>query len=183
MKLRKLMKIIKENQMNVIGETLSFPLPRSLTHSLLLLCSLRDDLKSQAEQLILAQKRVREIQIISTENESKFLPLQYELNTVKREKEMIENRNQFLEKELELKSNEFYQNKREQLSAVQALELQLAQKNNECGEYQEKIKQFEVRDKPLTLHSSSHLLSPSLLSPSVCHCLSVSLSGSCQCSK
>ena len=105
---------------------------------------LRDDLKSQADQIISFQSRLREIQSLLSENESQLLPLQYELNTVKREKELYQNRNQFLETELEKKSTEFYQTKRDHLSVLQDLELQLAQKNNECGEFQEKVKQFEV---------------------------------------
>jgi chromosome segregation ATPase len=101
------------------------------------------------------QSRVREIQSLLSENESQLLPLQYELNTVKREKDLFQNRNHFLEAELEKKSTEFYQTKRDHLSALQELELQLAQKNNECGEYQEKIKQFEV-SLPLPLPPSPH---------------------------
>lgn len=106
--------------------------------------SLRDDIKLQADQITSLQSRLREIQSISTENESKLLPLQYELNTYKREKELLENRNTFLESELEKKSTEYYQAKRDHLTAVQELELQLAQKNNENGENIDKVKQLEV---------------------------------------
>jgi chromosome segregation ATPase len=145
--------ITNESVMNVTGMT------AVLSLLILNFLSLRDDLKSQADQIISFQSRLREIQSLLSENESQLLPLQYELNTVKREKELYENRNQFLESELEKKSTEFYQAKRDHLLALQDLELQLAQKNNECGEYQEKLKQFEVC---LLQPPPSHSLSPLL---------------------
>jgi hypothetical protein len=98
----------------------------------------------QADQLTALQSRLREMTNLSTENETKILPLQYELNTVSREKEICVNRVKWLEAELEQKNNELYQIKRDNLAKQQQTELQLAQKNNECGEFQEKCKQFEV---------------------------------------
>ena len=105
---------------------------------------LRDDVKMQSDQLAQLQGRIRDIQRDLSEAESQVLPVKFELTRCQREKEALEGRVQWLEKELSSRSEELYRVRVEEGSSMQAKDAELVQVKNESASRLERIGQLEV---------------------------------------
>eukprot|EP01041_Mallomonas_annulata_P007955 gene7955-16288_t len=104
---------------------------------------LRDDLKSQAEQLLTQQGRLRDALNTLSELQGQQLPMQYEITKISRENEILQNRIQYTEKELEEKNNEFLKIRRETVDKIFELESQLSTATSEKQILVEKQKLLE----------------------------------------
>lgn len=105
---------------------------------------LRLDIKSQGEQLITFQSRIRETQESLLECQSQLLPVQYEVAKSQREQEGLAKKVSWLEEELESKSKELFDMRRQLSSTTQDLEFKITQTEIEKNGTMEQLKSSKV---------------------------------------
>lgn len=105
---------------------------------------LTDDLKASSAELFAAQEKQHDLLLKLAESEEKNLPLQYELSKLRREKELVEQQNKWLEGESAARSNEVMRLKADLSLKTQDLESKVLDLSGQCESYKETTKSLQV---------------------------------------
>lgn len=107
---------------------------------------LRDDIKSQADEIEAISGRLRASQIALTEAHELLLPVQYDLDKQLREKASLEARLKILEADVQSKIVELSESRQKHAAVTMDLENRLALAEGEGNQAREKLKSCEVRN-------------------------------------
>ena len=107
---------------------------------------LTDDLKASSAELFAAQEKQHDLLSKLADSEEKTLPLQYELSKLRREKELVEQQNKWLESESTARSNEVMRLKADLSLKTQDLDSKVLELSGQCESYKETTKSLQVKN-------------------------------------